>query len=263
MLDKDRYGPWAVIAGASDGTGAAFAREIAAAGINVLLVARRAAVLETLAADLREQHDIETRILALDLSSPDAARRMADAVADKEVGLYISNAGADSGAGPFLDADLAVHRQLIALNILTVTEACYLFGGPMRARGRGGVVLMGSGAGIGGQPGLAIYSAAKAFIHNLAEALWGEWRGRGVDVMAIVAPIMDTPKLRATLDHTKIPGLISGEEVAHEALERLRGRGPTYVYALAPDPEENERQSEARRARVLQVEAITAALFPS
>ncbi len=261
VLDRDRYGPWAVIAGGSDGTGAAFARDVAASGINLLLVARRQGPLDTLAEELRQAHGIEVRTLSLDLNTPDAARRIAQAVDDKEVGLYISNAGAEKGGHGFLDTPLDTIHGLIARNVLTVADACHIFGGAMVKRGRGGVVLMGSGAGLGGQPGVAAYSGVKAFVLNLAESLWAEWRGKGVDVIGIAAPIMETPTLRETLGTMVIPGIYQAADVARTALERLPDRGPCYVYPLDPSPVEAERQSDARRERVLAVEAITASLF--
>jgi short-subunit dehydrogenase len=261
LLDRDRYGPWAVIAGGSDGTGAAFARDIAASGINLLLVARRQGPLDTLAEELRQSHGIEVRTLSLDLNAPDAARRMADAVSGEEIGLYISNAGAEKGGHSFLGTSLETIHSLIARNVVTVADACHIFGAPMVKRGRGGVVLMGSGAGLGGQPGVAAYSGVKGFVLNLAESLWAEWRSSGIDVIGIAAPVMDTPTLRDVLGEMKIPGIYEAEDVARNALEKLQGHGPSYVYPLEPSIEEAERQSGARRDRVLAVEKITASLF--
>jgi short-subunit dehydrogenase len=119
---------------------------------------------------------------------------------------------------------------------------------------------MGSGAGLGGQPYVAAYSAAKGFVLNLAESLWAELRGYGVDVICIAAPIMETPTLRDTLGDMQIPGIFLAEEVARDALERLP-EGCSYVYAFGEPPEESIRQTELRRQRVLYVEAISKSLF--
>lgn len=260
LLDRARYGDWVVIAGGSDGTGACFAREAAASGLNVFLIARRPGPLDALAEELRGSFGVETRTLSLDLGAPDAARRMAQAAEGLEVGLYVSNAGAESGGAHFCDTPLDAISHLIARNVTTVTEACHHFGGLMRGRGRGGIVLMGSGAGLGGQPGIAAYAGVKAFVLVLAESLWSELRGAGVDVIGIAAPIMETPTLRRTLGDMQIPGIVAAEEVVHTALQRLP-TGCSYVYAFGEPPEESERQTAARRDRVLQVERISAALF--
>src|SRR3546814_2087307 len=86
------------------------------------------------------------------------------------------NAGSESGGHGFLDTPIETIRELIARNVLTTTEALHIFARPMRERGRGGIVLMGSGAGLGGQPGVAVYSGVKGFVLNLAESLWAELR---------------------------------------------------------------------------------------
>jgi len=260
LLDRARYGDWAVIAGGSDGTGACFAREIAAAGINLLLVARRPAPLETLAAELRAAHGVEVRTMVQDLNALDAALQMARATEGLQVGLYISNAGAEFGGHAFLDTPLTTINELIARNCLTVAAACHHFGGLMRARGRGGIVLMGSGAGLGGQPGVAAYSGVKGFVMNFAESLWAELRGHGVHVIGIAAPIMETPTLRNTLGDMVIPGIVPAEEVVHTALQRLP-EGCSYIYAFGEPPEANEQQTAMRRERVLAVERISQSLF--
>jgi short-subunit dehydrogenase len=260
VLDRNRYGEWAVIAGGSDGTGACFARDVAASGINVLLIARRPQPLEALADELRAQYDVTVRTLQLDLNSPDAVPKMVEATVDLEVGLYISNAGAGSGGRLFLDTPLTAINDVITRNVITVAAACHHFGNLMRARGRGGIVLMGSGAGLGGQPLVAAYSGAKAFTLNLAESLWSELRGSGVDVIGIAAPIMDTPTLRNTLGDMQIPGIFDAAAVARDSLRRLPD-GCSYIYAFGEAPEESERQTALRRARVLAIEKVVAGLF--
>jgi short-subunit dehydrogenase len=260
LLDRGQYGDWAVIAGGSDGTGACFAREIAAAGINLLLVARRKAMLDALTAELRAAHGVEVRTLVQDLNAPDAAAQMARATEGLRVGLYISNAGAESGGHAFLDTPLTTINELIARNCITVSAACHHFGNLMRARGRGGIVLMGSGAGLGGQPGVAAYSGVKGFVLNFAESLWAELCGHGVHVIGIAAPIMETPTLRRTLGDMKIPGIVPAEEVVRTTLQRLP-EGCSYVYAFGEPPEANEQQTALRRERVIAVERISQALF--
>lgn len=227
-----RYGPWAVVAGASDGTGAAFAEEIAKHGINVVLVARRESLLEELA----ERLPVEARIVVLDLSEPDAIDRLVDATKDIDVGLLVYNAGADSVNRAMLSWDLEELRALIRRNCISVLEASYAFGGAMVERGRGGVVLVTSGAAWAGGATLAAYSATKAFDLNLAESLWAEWKPLGVDVLSLVLGATDTPSLRRSLERTggHMDGLADPAAVAAEGIAHLAD-GPTWAYGM-PDP---------------------------
>ena len=175
------YGRWGIVAGGSDGVGVAFAHGMAARGMNIVLVARRVPVLEAAADDIRARHGVEVRTVALDLSAPDAMAKLAASAAGLEVGLFVYNAGGDDRSTAFLDKDLEAHRELVNRNCVSVLEAAYRFGAPMVARGRGGLVLVTSGAAWAGGATLAAYGATKAFDLILAEALWAEWRGSGVD----------------------------------------------------------------------------------
>lgn len=237
-LDSDtarhQYGPWAVIAGASDGTGEAYARQLAAVGINVLLVARRKDALDALAADLRASHGIETRILVQDLMEADAAPNMIVAAADLEVGCYVSNAGADGTGARFFDQPAERWRRMEVMNVTTLTQAIHAFGGKMVERGRGGIVIMSSGAGLVGTPYLSMYSATKAFGLVLAEALWGELQGTGVNLVGVVAPSMATPFFLKNVagEDFKIGSstVHKPEDVAFDGLSAL-GKHPLIMYA--------------------------------
>jgi short-subunit dehydrogenase len=228
------YGPWGIVAGGSDGVGAAFAHAIAARGMNVVLVARRVPVLEEFAADIRARHGVEVRTVALDLSAPDAVAKLAQATSGLEVGLLVYNAGGDGLSAAFLDKDLAAHLELVNRNCVSVLQAAYRFGGPMVARGRGAMVLVTSGAAWAGGATLAAYGATKAFDLILAESLWAEWRGSGVDVMALVLGRTDTPSLRRVMDAKGEPygALADPADVAEEALSHLAD-GPTWIYGSA------------------------------
>ena len=256
---RDRYGPWGVITGASDGTGAAYARQLAARGLNLVLIARRPGPLASLAAELEEQHGIATRTASVDLYTQGAADQVLGAAEGLEVGLLISNAGADTNGKPFLDAPVDAWRQLIHRNVMTVMELAHGFAGPMRERGRGGIILMSSGAGLGGQPGVAVYSGTKAFDLNLAEGLWAELKDQGVDVLAGVCPAMDTPTFRRNHD-IDIPGIFNPEEVVATLLDRLPD-GPTHIFAFGPDAPKVPALEKARRQRVVTVSEITKKFF--
>ena len=208
-----KYGPWAVIAGASEGTGECYARELAAMGINLILVSRRLPALEALGEKLNAAHGIEYRAVAQDLTEQDAGSRIVEAADGLDVGLYISNAGADGFASFFEDSTDAAHR-LVRMNISTLIDAANGFGKTFLARGKGGIVVMASGAGLGGQPNLAMYSATKAFEINFAESLWAEYHERGIDVIAIaegfdISDVYDP----ADVTHNALAGLLAGEPV--------------------------------------------------
>jgi short-subunit dehydrogenase len=258
---RAKYGPWAVIAGASEGTGAEYARQLAAVGIHCLLVARRAEPLERVARELTDKYKVQARVLSVDLSAPDAARRMQEAAADLEVGLYVSNAGADSTGMHFLDVPLERSHRLINMNVRTVVDAVHAFAPSMKARGRGGIVLMSSGAALGGQPRLAMYSGTKAFELNFGESLWIELRKFGVDVLSVAAPAMDTPVLREALAARNLTpqGVYDPKDVVQIALQNLPV-GPTYVFPLGPHQDADALNAE-RRNRLLAVAEITKSFF--
>ncbi len=184
MRNPDRYGPWALITGASDGIGKALASQIAAAGHNVVLVARREAELRSLAAELTAAHGVETMVLPTDLADPGAADSIEDRTEHLDVGLVVLAAGFGT-TGTFLETPLAAEEQLIAVNITAVMRLSHTFAARLAARGKGGLVLFGSIVGWQGVPGQANYSASKAYVQSLAEALHDELGPLGVDVLAV------------------------------------------------------------------------------
>ncbi len=264
MSFVERYGPWAIIAGASEGTGRAFARQRAAQGLNCILIARRQAPLEALAATLRADYGVDIVTASIDLARPDAFERIAAAAGDREIGLYISNAGADSNGSFFLDKDIQSWVDLVNRNILTALRCCHYFGGPMRARGHGGILLVGSGACYGSGPNLATYSGAKAFDLCFAEGLWAELAPAGVDVLYLAMSTTDTPALRALLAEKGVPppaNLASPEDVARLGLERLP-HGPVQNWGLRDDEAGFGTSSAAqRRARVNMIAEASKSVF--
>ncbi len=245
-----KYGPWAVITGASDGTGAAYARRLAAAGINLVLIARRLAPLDALAAELGAAHGIVTRVASVDLYQPGASDQVLEAAQGLEVGLFVSNAGADTNFSHFLNAPLQAWRNLITRNVMTVMEVTYALAGPMAERGKGGIVLMSSGTALGGMPGGAVYSGTKAFDLNFAESLWTELGPRGVDVIAGVCPPMDTPSLQAGLARRdlQVPGIYDPDDVVRTILDGLDD-GPLRIFGFGPEAAKAAATEAARRDR--------------
>lgn len=230
----EKYGPWAIVAGASDGVGAAFAEALADRGLNVVLLARRAAALEQLAAGVTARTGVATRTLAIDLSEPDAAARVIAATADLEVGFLTYCAGADPNFAPFLSNSLSAAEAMVRRNCMTPMQLCHHYAAPMAERGHGGIVLFGSGAGLVGGANMVVYGPTKAFDMVLAEALWSELSPKGVDVIGLILGKTDTPALRR-LEHERgrlasldaVPeGTDTVDTVITEAFENL-GAGPT------------------------------------
>lgn len=247
-----KYGPWAVIAGASEGTGACFAEQLAAMGVSLVLISRRREALDALGARLSEAHGVECRSLVVDLRSPDAAATMLDATAELDLGLYVSNAGADGAGNSFLDAPAQRSLDLLTMNAATLVSAVHGFANRFRARGRGGVVVMSSGAGLGGQPWLVMYSATKAFELNFAESLWAEFEGTGVDIVGVAAPTMDTPTLRRAVEGTSfdVGNAYDPAEVVHLALATL-GREPLVIVPDGPEEAKIPQIQADRKTRLV------------
>ncbi|WP_343466775.1 SDR family NAD(P)-dependent oxidoreductase [Rhodococcus aetherivorans] len=229
MIDVQHYGPWAVIAGGSEGVGSAFADELSKAGLNLVLIARKPGPLEETAEKVRS-NGVQVRTLALDLLSPDAVEQIRQATDDVEVGLLIFNAGANSYGNEFVTGDLDGFRGVIDLNIHRQLELSHLFGAKMKERGRGGIMLLGSLAGYMGAEHQSIYAASKAFSRVFAESLWLELAPHGVHVVELVLGVTRTPAMiRAGLNFD-IPGMLVAEpeDVAREGLEHLTD-GPVWV----------------------------------
>ncbi len=259
---RDQYGPWAVIAGASDGTGEQFAHQLAATGLNCVLVSRRQGVLEELGSNLEKTHGVETRVVVLDLSLPSAGQQLCKAVADLEVGLFVSNAGADTAGQVFAEGSLDTWHKLINMNIHNPMDACHILMQPMIERGHGGLLLMGSGQAIGGQPRTGVYSACKGFSLNLCEAMWTELKPLGVDVLNVVAPLMHTPTLQRTLGDLvdKIPGVLHADDVVRVSLEQLN-IGPIHIFPTGIPGDDAEAIMAARKGRIDNVLQLAKVMF--
>jgi uncharacterized protein len=219
---RERYGPWAIIAGASAGLGEAFAEELAARGLHLVLVARRAPLLEELAARLRARHRVEARVVAADLASAD----LASATEGLEVGAAIYNA-AFSPLGAFVEQPVDDLLRVVDVNVRAPLLFARAFTPPMVARGRGALVLMSSLAGSFGAPRLAAYGASKAFTTLLGESLWAELGPHGVDVIASAAGAIRTPGYTRA-SKRDAPGTLDAAEVARGTLDAL-GHGPVVV----------------------------------
>lgn len=225
------FGPWAVIAGASEGLGEAFAKEIAKMGINVAIIARRKDLLEKLCNEISNDFQVETKAIHIDLASERMFEDIKKETKDLEIGLVIYNA-ALSPIGLFYNFDLEKHTKVIDLNIKGPMLFTYHFGQLMKERKRGGIILLSSLAGLQGDPYLAHYSATRGYTMNLAEALWYEMRKYNVHVMACVAGATKTPNYIAS--KPKRVGLINPKpmtpvKVAKGCLRSLKKNKPYHL----------------------------------
>lgn len=261
---RQRYGGWALVAGASAGLGAAFARESARLGFDVVLLARRGDVLERTAAELRDTYGVQTRGIVADLARDDIDDVVAEQTADLDVGVVVYNAAAEI-YGPFLDMDAADHRTNLAVNCFAPTMLARQFGRRMRDRGRGAIALVSSIAALQGARYLAIYGASKAYELNLAEALWEELGDVGVDVVGYVVGATVSESWigaadEAFVDLDSLPPLqrrirqpASAAEVAGRLFTVL-GRGPR-EYSTLVDQDAAEEMATWSRADAVRAQA--------
>jgi uncharacterized protein len=219
---QSRFGPWALVAGASAGLGAEYAHQLAAKGFNLVLVARNENRLQTLAEELRSRYSMQVREIVCDLSLPDAAGLIADQTNDLEIGLLIYNA-ALAPVAPFFELSLEQHLSAVNTNIRTPLAMTYLLGRAMRARHRGGIILMSSLSAMQGSALISNYAATKAYNLVLAEGLWDELRRDGIAVLVCLPASIATPKYLVDLPAGKRSPTqaLSPQQVAAETLAAL------------------------------------------
>lgn len=180
---RSKYGPWAVVTGASDGIGRAFAVCLAEAGINLFLVARRRDELDALATELTRKHPVQALVVVVDLGERDAPMKIAAATANVQVGLLAAIAGFGT-SGPFTDNPLNRELDMIDVNCRAVVELSHHFAMRFADQRRGGLILMSSLLAFQGVPRAATYAATKSFIQTFAEGIRLELATSGVDVIA-------------------------------------------------------------------------------
>ena len=222
---RDRYGPWAVVTGASSGIGEAYAHRLASEGINLIIVARRSDRLETLAAELRRTHSVNARIVVADLSAPEGVEQILKTAVDVDVGIVVSNAGSTK-PGAFLAHPAEDRLRSVRLNVLTTVDLAHGFGEQFARRGRGAFIFTGSTAAYSPVPMMASYAASKAFIGSFAEALHVEWKAAGVDVL--VSHPGPTKTEMVAMDGVNFDGIpmrwMTPEQVAKASLKVLGKR---------------------------------------
>lgn len=225
----DKYGGWALVIGASSGIGEAFARYCAAAGMNVVIVARRAANLESTAQSIRATHAVDVRIVEADTSTQVGVDAIIAGTEDLEIGLLVPCAAVES-KGYFVDQDPATADRMDFLNVSAPSKLARHFGGRMASRHRGAIVLISSLSGYTAGPFMAQYHATKAYILVLGESLHVEMKDKNVDVTVLSPGPVDTPMI-ADMKADLIKGgmtIMSPDEVVRIAFQAL-GRKPSVV----------------------------------
>ena len=222
-LDKERFGPWALVTGASSGIGEEFARQIAASGIHVALVGRREPLLRTVGAECTRASGVQHRIIPLDLSEPDFLPALADAMRDLDIGLVVSNAGTGN-PGEFLKQDRQLLQATLRLNTMAHLDITHHFGQKLGERRRGGIILVGALGAENGIPCMANDGGAKAYVHSLGEALHYEFKPLGVYVTVLAAGVTNTAVIdKFGLDPKTMPMKpMSVEQCVSEGLSGLR-----------------------------------------
>ena len=222
QIDKKRFGPWALVTGASSGIGREFARQIAASGINVVLVARRDALLTELGRAISQEFDVQYRALAMDLSQEGFLAGLADATHDIDIGLVVSNAGSGN-PGEFLKLDRQLLQETLRLSTMAHLDIAHHFGQKLSERRRGGIILAGAMGAENGVPVMANDGAAKAYVHSLGEALHYEFKPLGVYVTVLAAGFTNTAVIdKFGLDPKTMPMKpMSVEQCVSEGLRGL------------------------------------------
>ncbi|PWK59149.1 SDR family NAD(P)-dependent oxidoreductase [Roseicyclus mahoneyensis] len=227
---KARFGPAALITGASDGIGRAFAGRLAEQGFDLILVARREAALQDLALDLGERFGVRVTVVALDLSQAGAVSDLLTRPETAQIGLVVAAAGYGS-IGTFLQQDLAQEAGMVDLNCRSVVELVHGTGRRMADRGRGGIIVFSSLVGFSGAPLSATYAATKGFVQSFAEGIAPELRQRGVDVLSVApGPVGTGFAARAGMQMGRSA---SPDTVARAALSALGRRGTVRPGGLA------------------------------
>lgn len=220
---SERYGTWALIAGASEGLGAAFARAFAKHGVNVIMVARRKEPLEALAQELRDSTGMQVRCHEGDLASRPFLDKLQQECHGLDLGVVVCNA-AQSPIGDFVTRDIDDLERVVDVNVRAPLLLLRGLLPDMVARGRGAAILMTSMTGHVGTPRIAAYAASKAFLLILGESLWYELKDKGIDVLACSCGAVRTPGYTGAAGK-EAPGTLDADKVVKRALWELGG-GP-------------------------------------
>ena len=227
---RSKYGPWALVTGAARGMGAEFSRQIADLGLNLVMVDMLADELEATASEIRCSRQVDIRTVAVDLSQEDFLASVRPHTDDIEVGLLVSSA-AHTPIGLFFDQRLEDKLKMVDVNIRAPLKLVEEFGSKMLARRRGGIILISSASALQGVAYVASYAATKAYNLILAESLWDELRGSGVDVLGFMPAATRTTGFvlsEPRLERARFAGVMEVKPTVREALTSL-GRSPSRI----------------------------------
>lgn len=230
MNMKQKYGSLALVAGASEGLGAAYARSLAASGMDLILIARRRDELEKTSQSIRDQYKVNVMSIACDLAETNVLAQINTVIGSAHVNLFVYNAALPY-IGPYLDLPAEEHIRISVVNMITPLKMVHHFGNKMMQAGKGGIVLMTSLAGRQGSGFIATYAATKAFNLVLAESLWYEWRTKGVDIIGCCAGATATPNyINSKPSRLKFfqPPIQQPEDVVNECLQKI-GKMPSFI----------------------------------
>lgn len=235
MLSSDfvqRYGPYALVTGASEGIGASFSEELAKAGLNLILVARREDRLQEMANSFEAKYGILCPVIRADLSSSEDVEKIFQMTGQLDIGLVVCAAGFGT-AGNFLDGELDQELNMVRVNCIAVTAMLHHMGRKFKFRGSGGVILLSSIVATQGAARSAHYAATKAYIHTLGEGLQQEWQRCGIDLLVVApGPVSTGFALRSNmrLGKTTTPDVVAQQSL--KALGRQKIVHPGWLAKL-------------------------------
>ena len=224
---KERYGPVALVTGASSGIGKSFAELLAAKGLDVVLIARRVQRLNELASRLEKQCGVKVTVREIDLSDVTAAQQILSATPSLDIGLVISNAGFGFKGG-YTSGDPRVIADMLMVNCNTPMQLAHGFIPRLRKRGKGGIILTSSVEALIGCPYSTAYSATKALVNALGEGLWAELQPEGIDVLTLCPGATESESAGLQgIDISTLKNVMASDDVARLTLENLQN-GPVY-----------------------------------
>ncbi|MGL4340396.1 MAG: SDR family NAD(P)-dependent oxidoreductase [Rhodoglobus sp.] len=227
----DYHGRTALITGASSGLGEEFARQLAARGSHLVLVARRLDRLDSLADELRASHGITVNTISCDLAAPGAAQSLATELASRslEVHSLINNAGFGT-RNRFENEDSARIAQEVDLNVGALVDITHAFYPELLAHGEGVLINVASTGAYQPVPLMAVYGATKAFVLSFTEALWFEAKGSGLKVLALSPGATKTEFFDIAGEDAKVGNFQTSTQVVRLALKTLdRGNPPPSI----------------------------------
>ncbi len=224
---RERYGPVALVTGASSGIGVGFADELAARGLDLVLTARRKGLVVAHKWRIEAEHAVQVQVVECDLAQPDAPAALLSACEGLDLGLVVSNAGFGA-KGYFDQIDAGLMAEMLAVNCHAPMQLAHGFVPRLKARAKGGIVFTASVEGLMGGPFSTAYAATKALVIALGEGLWGELQGTGVDVLTLTPGATESEAAaKQGFDPSKMTNVQSARECAALALDNL-ANGPTY-----------------------------------